>query len=46
MEEFLEKVADLLSFRYYVYWVEFLVIISIVVLAVYLGYALNLFKRD
>jgi len=46
MEEFLEKVTDLLSFRYYIYWIEFLVIVAVLVLAVYLGFALNLFKRE
>ncbi len=46
MQKYLDMITGLLSFKYLVYWVEILVILSIVLLVVYISFALNLFKRD
>lgn len=46
MQKILNQLTDLLSFKYWIYWVEILVIVSIVFLVVYISFALNLFKRN
>jgi hypothetical protein len=46
MQKYLNMITDLVSFKYLIYWVEILVIVAIVLLVVYVSFALNLFKRD
>lgn len=46
MQKYLKLLTDLLSFKYLIYWVEILVILSIVLLVVYVSFSLNLFKRN
>jgi hypothetical protein len=46
MQNFLNQITALFSFKYLIYWVEILVILAIVLLVVYISFALNLFKRS
>lgn len=46
MAEILAKVAEIFSRKYYIQWVEILVIIAIVIFMAYISYSLNLFKKD
>jgi hypothetical protein len=36
---------DLFSMNYYVYWVESLVILAVILFILYVSYSLNLFKK-
>lgn len=46
MQRYIDMITGLLDFKYLVYWVEILVIVAIVLLVVYVSFALNLFKRS
>jgi hypothetical protein len=46
MQNFINQISGLFSFKYLIYWVEILVILAIVLLVVYVSFALNLFKRN
>lgn len=38
--------SSVFDFKYLIYWVEILVILSVVLFAVYVAHSLNLFKRS
>lgn len=42
----MDFLANIFTQKYFVYWVEFLVILGIVIFIVYISHSLNLFKRD
>lgn len=42
----MDFLGNIFTQKYFVYWVEFLVILGIVIFILYISYSLNLFKRD